>query len=202
MSALVRTRAAIPEDAEAIASLFDAAASPCFCRYWHFEGTKNAWLERCAFAAETNREEFVARARVSSPEASGVIAIADDGSIVGWMKLAPRDSLPKLRSLPVYRSLDLGPGANVLAIGCFLVHPAHRRTGVARELVAGAVRIARTAGCTLETYPRHVSERIHDEEAWMGPLTVFREAGFTVHAGEQPYAVWRLETPVDEQSDF
>ena len=33
---------------DALAALFERAESPCFCRYWHFEGDKNAWLDRCA----------------------------------------------------------------------------------------------------------------------------------------------------------
>ena len=36
------------------AELFGRAASPCFCRYWHFEGTKNDWLAQCAFEPQVN----------------------------------------------------------------------------------------------------------------------------------------------------
>ena len=35
-------------------ALFDAAGSPCFCRFWHFTGTNNEWLDRCANASSSS----------------------------------------------------------------------------------------------------------------------------------------------------
>jgi ribosomal protein S18 acetylase RimI-like enzyme len=171
------------------AKLFDATSSSCFCRYWHFTGTKNDWLDRCANRPEENLAEqadAVARGDVS---ASGLVAI-ENGAVVGWMKLAPRASLPKLTSLPVYRQLAAEPGT--WTIGCFVVDPSSRRRGVARALVQNAdAYVAAQGGRLIEAHPRRSTEPLHDEEAWQGPEQLFRELGFAVIHDVSPYPVYR-----------
>jgi GNAT superfamily N-acetyltransferase len=177
---------------ERLHALFEAAPSTCFCRYWHFEGTKNEWLDRCAHRPEENRAELDAAVRERREDAEGVVAIGEDETILGWMKLTARSSVPKLRRLPVYRSLDLGDEGSTFSVGCFLVHPAHRRTGIARALLEGAEEIACLRGASaIEGYPRRSSSPLHDEEAWQGPEGVFVERGFQHVAGEAPYPVYR-----------
>ena len=118
--------------------------------------------------------------------------IADEDRIVGWMKLSARAVVPKLRALPVYRSLDLGPEDTTLSIGCLLVDPRARRRGVARALVTGAETHARARGArAIEAYPRRSSEPLHDEEAWQGPEQLFRELGFAPVVDLAPYPVYR-----------
>ena len=176
---------------EAWAALFEATSSGCFCRYWHCTGTKNDWLERCAIAPEQNRAEHEAALKAGDPSARGLIAIEGD-RVIGWMKLAPRAVLPKLRNLSVYRSLDLGDDAGAYAVGCFVVHPEFRGRGVARALIAAAGEHVRSWGGTaIEAYPRHAIEPMHPEEVWMGPEAIFVEAGFRAIAGEVAYPVYR-----------
>lgn len=175
--------------------LFVRASCPCHCRYWHFEGTKNDWLARCAHAPEKNAEEQAELVRSSAPEAGGLVALDPDdpARVVGWMKLAPRP--PKLRGLPVYRALALDEGPGVLVVGCILVDPAHRKRGVTRALIAAAPAHARSVGAhTIEAYPRIADHRLSDEEAWMGPMHAFEAAGFTpAHDDAIPaYPVLRL----------
>ncbi len=173
-------------------ALFTRASSPCHCRYWHFSGTKNEWLDRCANAPETNAAEQAALVRAGAPEAAGLVALAGDGRVVGWMRIGPR--MPKLRGLPVYRGLPLEEGPGVVAIGCFLVDPAVRRRGVANALLAAAPAFARSLGAhAIEAYPRKAEERISDDEVWMGPLGAFAAAGYRpVHEAFAPYPVLRL----------
>ena len=181
-----------PQHLEGLFALFEAASSSCFCRYWHFEGTKNEWLDRCAHRAEENRAELDAAVRERREDGEGVVAVASDGTVVGWMKLVRRSAIPKLRRLPVYRSLDLGDEDATLAIGCFLVHPAHRRAGVARALIAGGEAIARERGASaIEAYPRRSTSPLYDEEAWQGPESAFVASGFEHVAGDPPYPVCR-----------
>lgn len=179
------------EHFEKLAALFDACGSACFCRYWHFTGTKNEWIERCALRPDENRRDLETALANRDDSARGLVAI-DGDAIVGWMKLAPRASLPKLRRLPVYRALDLGPDDAVLSIGCFLVHPNHRKNGVARALVNHAAKIGRDRGVAIEAYPHAIDRTMYDEEAWMGPASIFARAGFAHEAGELPYPVFRL----------
>jgi GNAT superfamily N-acetyltransferase len=181
-------------------ALFDRASVTCFCRFWHFEGDKNAWLARNAFEPEENAREAAEAVRTGDGTARGLIAIEGD-RVVGWMKLAPRAFLPKLRRMPVYRILDAetdhaGDGSTY-SIGCFLVDPERRRSGVAQALVAAAPDYARSLGATrLEAYPRRSETPLYDEEALMGPERLYIEAGFAplVHPGSiaETYPVYIL----------
>lgn len=184
--------AVTPDRFVRLAALFEACGSSCFCRWWHFAGTKNEWIERCALRPEENRRELEEALAAGDDSARGIVAI-DGDEVVGWMKLAPRASLPKLRALPVYRSHDLGTDEGVFSIGCFLVHPEHRRRGVARTMIAAAPSIVRAwNGIAIEAYPHAIDRPMYDEEAWMGPNALFEHAGFTQHGGELPYPVLRL----------
>ncbi len=188
-----------PEHAEGVAALFDRAECPCYCRWWHFAGDKNAWGDRCANAPEQSRRELLAAFASGSDEASGMVALTDaageaDAAItVGWMKLAPAASLSKLYAQRLYRNLPCfaGDRAGVLAIGCFLVDPAWRRSGVARALVEGGVDAARRRGApAIEAFPRR-ADIMTPEEMWTGPVATLLECGFTVVSDFAPYPVLR-----------
>lgn len=182
-----------PAHLDGFRALFEAASSPCYCRYWHFEGTKNDWLERCAFRPEENFQEHAEAVRRGDPSSRGLVAIERSSSLlVGWMKLTLRSHLPKLRRLPVYRALDLGPEDSVLSVGCLLVHPEKRHRGVARALIESAEIYGRSWGAAaVEGYPRRSTEPLHDEEAWQGPERLFLELGFEVLSDVAPYPVYR-----------
>lgn len=171
--------------------LFEASSSSCFCRYWHFEGTKNDWLDRCANRPEENARELEAAVKAHDPGARGLVAI-ENGAVVGWMKLVPRAAVPKLRRLPVYRNLDLGDEETTYSIGCLLVHPNARGRGIARKLVAAGPPFARAWGArAVEGYPRRSSEPLHDEEAWQGPERAFIAEGYQPVVDVPPYPVYR-----------
>jgi GNAT superfamily N-acetyltransferase len=178
-------------NADAWAALFERSGSPCFCRWWHFTGTKNEWLARCAEHPELNRDEQRALVARRAPEAAGLVAI-DGGVAIGWMKLVPRVRLPKLLNLGPYRSLPRDLDEPVWSIGCFLVDPARRHHGVASALIRGSFDHVRAQGGTaIEAYPRRTDHQLHDEEAWMGTASLFARHGFVEVAGEGPYPVMR-----------
>ena len=175
------------------AALFEASSSSCFCRYWHFTGTKNEWLDRCAHRPEENLAEQSAAVTAGDDSASGLVAI-EDGAVVGWMKVAPREAVPKLTGLPVYRGRSFEPGT--WSIGCFVVHPASRRQGVARALVSGAIaHVPAWGGRFLEGHPRRSEAPLYDEEAWQGPERIFLELGFAAVHDDGPYPVYRKVLP-------
>ncbi len=180
----------------ALEALFRACECPCFCRFWHFEGDKNAWLARCASRPEQNATEQRALVERGDPSGRGLIALRDN-EVVGWMKLAPRASLPKLRHRSVYRSLDLGSDEGVYSIGCFLVHPRARKLGVARALAEAAPRfVAAWGGRAVEAYPHKSSAPLGDHEAWMGPYAMLTRLGYEPVAAPtkpaEPYPVLRI----------
>jgi GNAT superfamily N-acetyltransferase len=186
-------------NAPAWGELFVRASSPCFCRWWHFAGTKNEWLARCATEPGVNRAE--AEEAIARGDGSALGLVACDGTeVVGWLKLSPRASVPKLRRLPIYRALDLGPDEGVWSIGCFLVDPARRGQKVASTLLNAAPSYVRAqGGVAIEAYPRHAHESehgpLHDDEALMGPEALFVGRGFVRVAEREAmkmYPVYRL----------
>ncbi|MFS8069445.1 MAG: GNAT family N-acetyltransferase [Byssovorax sp.] len=200
MSATItlRTEAAGPAHTEGLVALFEAAGSPCYCRFWHFTGTNNAWLERTALAAHENRAELEAALAQGSDEARGIVAIAtidaEPPRVVGWLKVAPAASVTKAYDRRLYRKLPCfeGDRSGVYLIGCALVHPEHRRRGVAAALVGSAVHFATLWGASaLEALPRRSNEPMSDEELWTGPMGAFTAHGFEVVNEFEPYPVLR-----------
>jgi GNAT superfamily N-acetyltransferase len=197
----IETLAAGPEHLRGLLALFEAAGSPCYCRFFHFQGPVNEWLDRCANRKEESREELSAALRAASDEARGVIALAPEGpaaaaQVVGWMKVAPAMIMQKAYERRLYKGLPCfaGDRQGVFLIGCALVHPAFRRRGVATALVAGAVRLAPVWGArALEALPRRPREPVSDEELWTGPVGAFARSGFVEVHELDPYPVLRRE---------
>lgn len=167
-----------PSHMEGFRALFDAAGSSCFCRFWHFGGNKNEWLDRCAHRAEENLAEQADAVSTRDASADGLVAIDDDGRLVGWMKLAPRAAMTKLVGRGVYR--DVAPVPDTWVIGCFLIHPEARRRGVARALaVAAEAHVVAIGGRVIEAYPHRAPPPLYDEMAWQGPIGMFGGLGYT-----------------------
>ncbi|HLV66183.1 MAG TPA: GNAT family N-acetyltransferase [Polyangiaceae bacterium] len=179
-------------DAEALVALFDRAGCACFCRYWHFEGDKNAWLERLAFGREAGIAELTESLRRTELAPHGVVA-REGAAIVGWMKLTRAERVEKLYAQRVYRGLPCfaGDRRDVFTIGCVLVDPEVRGTGVAHGLLACALDLARAHGArAVEAFPRR-GEHLGEAEVWMGPFPLFSAAGFEVVNDFGPYPVLR-----------
>lgn len=184
-----------PRHVDGLVALFGAASSPCYCRYWHFTGDKNAWLERCYAESGRNEAELREAAAQRSEEASGVVAL-EGQQLVGWAKVAPHGVTQKFyeqryyRGLPVLRERST---EGLYIIGCLLVHPEHRGKRVGHALVKRAVEYARDRGAkVLEAFPRRTAERVPDEQHWMGIESAFVEAGFTIVEATPPYPVYRV----------
>lgn len=193
--------------ASGLVELFERTKSPCFCRWWHFNGDKNEWLDRCANNPGRSKLELNEAFQRGSDEASGVIAVAerelieashpdiDQPLVVGWAKVAPATALKKVYDQRLYRGLDVfsGDRAAVYTLGCLLVDEDFRQQGVARALVDGAVDFVRSrGGSALEAFPRR-AEGMRPEEMWTGPFSTLRAAGFAEVHRFEPYPVMRLD---------
>ena len=184
--------------ADALLSLFDGAASGCFCNYWYFEGDKNAWLERCYIKPEANRAALVER--LARPELCGVVALSPRGQVCGWMNVSRASSVPRLYDQRVYRNLpcfqgDAAARADVFAVACCYVAEAERGRGVGRALLTRAIAEVRDAGgSALEAFPRVApdGEKLRPDEIWLGPAALFAAAGFRPVSDFRPYPVLRL----------
>jgi GNAT superfamily N-acetyltransferase len=180
-------------DAADLTQLFERTEISCHCRYWHFTGDKNAWLERCASAPGENARDFDEALRADA-ELQGVVARRGP-QIVGWMKLSPARRVEKLYAQRLYKNLPCfgGDREKVYTIGCFLVDPSVRRRGVSFRLLATGIELARAAGASaLEAFPRR-AEALADEEQWTGPFASFERVGFAIVHDFGPYPVLRLD---------
>ena len=177
-----------------LATLFDQGGDPkwCWCSYFRVRGRD--WTN--ATPAE-NRELLSAAAR-RRHHAPGLVAY-DEGSVVGWVSLGPRDDYERLAYSKVLAPVDETP---VWSIVCFVVGRRSRGQGVAGELLGVAVDYARAHGATmLEAYPVDVptGERIASASAYQGTLGMFKRAGFKLverrrlNAASRPRPIVRLE---------
>jgi GNAT superfamily N-acetyltransferase len=179
--------------AEALLGLFERTGTACHCQYWHFDGDKNAWLDRLFHAPDANRAAFVADLAQVGPK--GIVALGAEGNALGWMKLTPAERVPKLYAQRLYKGLAIfnGDREGVLTIGCMLVDESVRRRGVARALVRGAVELAQACGArSIEAFPRRAPDgQAGPAELWTGPPAAFLEAGFQIVNDFGPYPVLR-----------
>ncbi len=190
----LRTFLAGPEHTEGLRALFDAAGSPCFCRFWHFSGTNNEWLDICANDPAQNASAFFQALANGNDEARGIVVL-DNDQLVGWLKVAPAAVMRKAYERRFYKQLPVlqGDREGVFLIACSLVHPAFRKRGVAKALVEGAVRLAQSFGAqVLEALPCRPNEpTVMDEQLWTGPMGAYTTNGFVEVGGFDMYPVLR-----------
>ncbi len=121
-----------------------------------------------------------------------------DGEVAGWCSVAPRSSYRRLtrsRTLPLVDERD--PWSAV----CFVIRPAHRRTGLMHALLAGAVEHAAAHGAeVVEGYPVDVGQdRVDLISGYVGTTRLFEAAGFervletTGHSGGRARWLMRRE---------
>ena len=181
-----------PRHAQAVRDLFMRADVPCFCQYYQFQGDHRDWQNRCANATEEN-----AAALCAEIEAESVMAwvAVYSQQVVGWVRLRRPGEMSKLYEGRLYRGLPCfsGDRERVATVSCFLVQPEWRRQGLASELLGTALDGAKTAGFSaIEALPRGATD-VTDEEHWMGPATLYEQAGFVKIHDFAPYPVFRLE---------
>ena len=181
-------------DEAGLLELFARAGVACHCRYWHFEGTKNDWLERCAFRPEGNANELASAVREErAQDGRGVIVLEGD-EVIAWGKLFPKAEARKLLKQGPYNAYSQTHTPDTWCLGCVLVDPSRRRAGVARALVGGLAEAAKSLGAkAVEAYPRVGHGPVADEELWMGIADHLEANAFRPVAGEAPYPVYRRE---------
>lgn len=164
---------------EGLTRLFRLSTAGCYCRFWHFSGWENAWLERCQHPHE-NAAELARGLATAEQDTAGLVALAGTETI-GWLKLGPVATMRKLYERRPYAKMKCfgGDRTRVYVVGCVLVAPGWRRRGVAHALVRAAVEAAATSGATaIEALPR---AGVDDPQLLqMGPFTCFVAAGFEV----------------------
>jgi GNAT superfamily N-acetyltransferase len=163
-----------------------SVARRCWCMFYRTESRSGFGLLK---HADRNRRALKALAKKDPPP--GLVAYRGE-TAVGWISLGPREDYRKLARSPVMKPVD---AARVWSIICFVVPSEHRRQGVAKALLDGAIRYARKRRVKiLEAYPVDKRGACADESLWFGPMSIYAAAGFHEVARRKPTRpVVRLE---------
>jgi GNAT superfamily N-acetyltransferase len=173
-----------PERFGDLEAIFEAkgcsVARGCWCMYYRVSGKGD--LTRPDEAPRASSKSVLKKLAALDPP-PGLIGYRGH-TPVGWVSLGPREDYAKLARSPVMKPVDEQP---VWSIVCFVVPSAYRKQGVARELLAGAVRYANKRGVKLlEAYPVDRSEPSAADASWFGSKRMFDEAGFDEVARRRP----------------
>jgi GNAT superfamily N-acetyltransferase len=174
-------------DLEALMAPTDGCGG-CWCRWW--QQTTHAF--RANLGEENHRQMRDEVASASVPP--GLIAYAG-GRPVGWCRVGPRTSYPRLARSRTLTPPDSRP---VWSIVCFYVAPEARGAGVARWLCAAAAEFAALHGAEmLEAYPVSARGRVSPTEAFTGTRRLLAGAGFApVRQGPGRRELWRRPIPL------
>ena len=155
-----------------VEAVFGTRGDPswCFCQF--FLTTGRSYEE----SADRNREALCAQVAQQPPP--GLLAY-EGPEPVGWVQVGPRASFPRITTNRTTASLD---SDGVWRCTCFVVRVGHRRQGVARALLAGAIDYARNQGATqLEAHPVDVAAKggkVPSPNLYHGALSMFADEGF------------------------
>jgi GNAT superfamily N-acetyltransferase len=148
----------------------------CYCHY--YEVPKS--IDWSTFKGPDNRVAM--RSRIEVGEMEGFLAY-DDDRVVGWVNAQPRHKLPHCfgRLGIDAPAIECAPHEAAVVV-CFVVAPEHRRQGVARALLAGAVASLQQRGVALiDGFPfKTEADACDATDHYHGPLSLFLEQGFTV----------------------
>jgi GNAT superfamily N-acetyltransferase len=144
----------------------------CYCRYFLFEGGKDAWEVACATPG-VNRTAMTALVRAGSVD--GLLAY-DGDRVIGWVHFGPTSRFKASGGA-------LAPAEpDVASIVCFLVAAEHRRRGVARALLRAACDdLARRGFDSVDARPARDTQA-EAMNQFTGPLPLYLAEGFEVVA--------------------
>ena len=147
------------------------ACGGCWCMYWRL-GKGERWDDLKGAPA---KRRF--KALVSAGKARGAIAFAGKEP-VGWIAFGPRSDFPRLDRA---RTLACPDAGEVWALPCFFIKAGWRDRGVAKTLLAHALKSLRKRGAKVaEGYPVNLKprQRLPNAFAWTGTRSLFADAGF------------------------
>lgn len=152
----------------------NGACGGCWCMSWRVRQGER-WDDLKGDEAHRRM-----RALVEDGLAHGILAFSGDEPI-GWCSFDRRQDYAKLDRAP---SLACDDAADVWSIPCFFVARAFRGKGVAKAMLAHAVRaIEERGGKIVEGYPvkPHTGGKPTPAAfAWTGTRALFAQAGFEV----------------------
>jgi len=185
-----------PERVDDYLSFFDSAFADnprwagCYCAYYDDPCADDEWVADAAGAAA--HRAFKAE-RIRRGSARGLLAYRG-AEVIGWCNAGPRSGFGNLRA---FAGAISDPDEPVGCVMCFIVLPAHRRSGVGSALLAAVDDYFRELGLAVaEGYPRAPSHEVPSYLPWSaasyhGTESMFRAAGYDMTREVGSFAVMR-----------
>ena len=166
-----------------------SVARNCWCMYYRVSGKDSGYTRPSDERRARSKAALKTLAQGDPPP--GLVGYLGE-TPVGWVSLGPRQDYAKLANSPTMKPVDDRP---VWSVVCFVVPSEYRKQGVARDLLAAAIRYARQRGVRLlEAYPVDKGHPAASDAPWFGSKAMFDEAGFEEVARRKPARpVVRLE---------
>jgi ribosomal protein S18 acetylase RimI-like enzyme len=190
-------RPLMPELADAYLHLFDTAFADnpwwrgCYCWYYEDPCPDDEWDPSDSAQMAHNRVRR--RRQIEGGDAHGLLAMQDD-AVIGWVNADRRDRYGNLRGMAASIEDD---DPVVGSITCFVIHPDHRREGVASELLAACDDHLRGLGAeAAEAYPRRSPSPTGmpwTASFYKGSPAMYERAGFTTHRELEHFSVVRKD---------
>ncbi len=147
--------------------LFEARGGPHYCWCLVYRDPEHPKI-----SSDERRDKMHDLVKHGTP--IGLLAY-DGDEPVGWCSVAPRESYQRLgrsRSMPRVEADDV----STWTVLCFFVRRDHRKSGVTKALIEGAVSYAKKAGAqVIEGYPWDTAGI---SSTHRGHSAIFRDAGF------------------------
>jgi GNAT superfamily N-acetyltransferase len=142
----------------------------CWCQYYRGDGPYQHE------SRERNREAM--RHQVTTAAVPQGVLAYEGSRPIGWCATAPRCDYPRLPRMKAASGTRDEDG--LWSVTCFVVRVGYRRQGVAGQLLAAAVDLARRHGArVVEAYPVDASIRPTGSSGlFQGSLSMYLRAGF------------------------
>lgn len=158
----------------------------CWCMGFHAEGVGKGTTP------ELNRDRKLERVRAGTTHAALVF---DGDACLGWCQFGSPGELPRIKSRAAYeREQTRSPDWR---IACCFVGKGHRRQGVARAALSGALDlIGGLGGGVVEGYPED-AQSVPAGFLYNGTLSTYEQLGFTRERkiGKHRWVVTRTVEP-------
>jgi GNAT superfamily N-acetyltransferase len=160
----------------------NGAYANCWCMWWRM-GSKE--FDRSSGAKKRGGLNDL----VDRRKTPGLLAYRN-GEPVGWVSVAPREEFGRIERSPTLKRVDDRPAWSVV---CFYIDRRHRRSGVGKALLRGAVDHAARKGATIvEGYPLDAARKRPSAELYTGVVSMFEAAGFREVARRGARPIMRL----------
>jgi ribosomal protein S18 acetylase RimI-like enzyme len=178
----------------ALAAKHNGVWGGCYCSYFHGDTEQTV-------KSEHNRATFKERLVCEGVAHAALVFDGDDA--IAWCQYGSPVELPNIYHRKQY---DAGePAPPPWRITCFTVDRAHRRSGVAREALDGALAlIAEAGGGEVVSFPNELTPGKRTSSSFLhnGTRAMFEQAGLTFerHIGKSKTVMRKTISPVPDRT--